>query len=198
MRRVLQIIRDLLLTALILLFLGLAVVRLEGPQETMSGSVRIVDGDTLVLDGKRIRLAGIDAPELRQVCQREQRDWPCGATARDYLAAMTGDAKTACETDGSDQYGRLLAVCRVANRDLNAAMVDGGYAIAFGDYTAEEAAARQKRLGLWAGTFDAPRTWRQTHGGMDEMPHGPQGWLDTAISRAGQRIEAAMSKVWND
>jgi endonuclease YncB( thermonuclease family) len=197
MKQMLRIIRDLLLTALILLFLGLVVVRLEGPQEAMSGRARVVDGDTLVLDGKRIRLVGIDAPELRQVCQREQRDWPCGTEAKSHLAALIGDARTTCEAGGSDKYGRLLAVCTVADRDLNAAMVDGGYAIAFGDYEAEETAARQKRLGLWAGTFDAPRNWRQTHGGMDEMPHIPEGWLDTAISRIGGWIENAMSKVWN-
>lgn len=193
----LRIIRDLLLTALILLFLGLVVVRLEGPADVMSGAARVVDGDTLVLDGKRIRLAGIDAPELRQVCRREQRDWPCGAEAKSHLAALIGDARTTCEAGGSDKYGRLLAVCTAANRDLNAAMVDGGYAIAFGDYEAEETAARQKRLGLWAGTFDAPRSWRQTHGGMEEMPHIPQGLLDTAFSWIGGWVKNAMSKVWN-
>ena len=198
MKQMLRLMRDLLLTALILLFLGLVVVRLEGPQEAMSGRARIVDGDTLVLDGKRIRLVGIDAPELRQVCQRQGRDWPCGTEAKGYLAALIGDARTMCEADGSDKYGRLLAVCRVDNRDLNVAMVDGGYAIAFGDYETEEAVARHKRLGLWAGTFDVPRQWRQTHGGMDEMPHIPEGWLDTAMSRIGSWVENAKSKVWND
>lgn len=197
MKQMLRIIRDLLLTTLILLFLGLVVVRLEGPAEVMSGRARVVDGDTLVLDGERIRLAGIDAPELRQVCQREQRDWPCGTEARSHLAALIGDAQTTCEAGGSDKYGRLLAVCKVADRDLNAAMVDGGYAIAFGNYAAEEAAARQKRLGLWAGTFDAPRSWRQSHGGMDEMPHILEGWLGSAISRIGGWVENAMSKAWN-
>ncbi|MDW5313411.1 thermonuclease family protein [Rhizobium sp. PL01] len=198
MKNMLRITRDLLLTALILLFLGLVVVRLEGPQEAMSGRARVVDGDTLVLDGKRVRLVGIDAPELRQVCQREQGDWPCGIEAKLHLAALIGDAQTTCDADGSDKYGRLLAVCRVSNRDLNAAMVDGGYAIAFGDYEVEEAVARHKRLGLWAGTFDAPRTWRQTHGGMDEMPHIPEGWLGTAISRISDWVGNAVSMLWTE
>jgi endonuclease YncB( thermonuclease family) len=198
MKRMLRITRDLLLTALILLFLGLAVVRLDGPQEAMSGRPRVVDGDTLVLDGKRIRLVGIDAPELRQVCQRDGRDWPCGTEARSYLAALIGNAATMCEVGGSDRYGRLLATCTALKRDLNTAMISGGYAIAFGDYEVEEAVARKKRLGLWAGTFDAPRTWRQTHGGMDEMPHIPEGWLSTAISWVGDRAEDAMSRLWND
>ncbi len=198
MKRMFRIVRDLLLTALILLFVGLVAVRLEKPQEAMSGRARIVDGDTLMLDGKRVRLAGIDAPELRQICERDGQGWPCGTEAKRYLSGLIGDAITTCEADGSDKYGRLLAVCTIGNRDLNAAMVDGGYAIAFGDYEIEEAVARQKRTGLWAGTFDVPRQWRQSHGGMDEMPHIPEGWLDAAISRIGGWVDNAKSKVWND
>lgn len=198
MKRMFRIVRDLLLTALILLFVGLVAVRLEKPQEAMSGRARIVDGDTLMLDGKRIRLVGIDAPELRQICERNGQDWPCGTEAKRYLAGLIGDAETMCGADGSDKYGRLLAVCTVGNRDLNAAMIAGGYAIAFGDYETEEAVARQKRMGLWAGTFDVPRQWRQSHGGVDEMPHMPQGWLDAATSGIGQRVKDAMSEVWNE
>ncbi|URK87606.1 thermonuclease family protein [Rhizobium sp. RCAM05350] len=193
MKRMLRIIRDLLLTALILLFLGLAVVRLDGPQETMSGLPRVVDGDTLVLDGKRIRLVGIDAPELRQVCQRGGRDWPCGTEAKGYLSTLIDDAKTTCEADGSDRYRRLLAVCTAHGLELNSAMVGAGYAIAFGNYEAEQSVAKNHRLGLWAGDFDAPRTWRQTHGGMDEAPHIPEGWLGTAISRIGSWSETVIT-----
>ena len=82
MKRTLRIARDLLLTVVILLFAGLIAVRLDSSPEAVSGLPRVVDGDTLVMDGKRIRLAGIDAPELRQVCQRKDRDWPCGTEAK--------------------------------------------------------------------------------------------------------------------
>ncbi len=198
MKRTLRIARDLLLTVVILLFAGLIAVRLDSSPEAVSGLPRVVDGDTLVMDGKRIRLAGIDAPELRQVCQRKDRDWPCGTEAKSYLSALIGRGRTTCEADGSDRYGRLLAVCTSQDLDLNAAMVSAGYAVAFGHYETEEGEARDKRLGLWAGTFDAPRTWRQTHGGMDEMPHIPEGWLDRAMSWVGNWVENAMSKVWND
>jgi len=198
MTRLFLIIRDLLLTALILLFVGLVAVRLEGPREALSGRVRVVDGDTLVLAGQRIRLVGIDAPELQQVCQRNRREWPCGEAAKTYLTNLIGNAQAACEADGSDRYQRLLAVCRVENRSLNAAMVGGGYAVAFGDFESEEAVARQTRAGIWDGTFDAPRTWRQTHGGMDEMPHIPEGWLGKFVSRIGEGIGTVMSKVWHE
>jgi len=199
MMRMVRILRDLLLTALILLFLGLVVVRLDGVrQEAMSGRARIVDGDTLVLDGKRIRLVGIDAPELRQVCRRDGRDWSCGTEARGYLAALIGDAQISCKSDGSDRYDRLLAVCSARNLDLNAAMVGAGFAIAFGNYDAEEETARKARLGLWAGTFDAPRTWRQTHGGMDEGPHIPDGWPGTMFQQVVDRMKAIFARLWND
>ncbi|OBZ93774.1 hypothetical protein ADU59_18880 [Pararhizobium polonicum] len=198
MQRMARLIRDLLLTALILLFIGLIVVRLDSSQgETMSGRARIVDGDTLVLDGKRIRLTGIDAPELRQVCRRGAQDWPCGTEARDRLRGLIGAEQTICAVDGADRYGRLLAVCSARNRDLNAAMVAGGYAVAFGKYAAEEDAARRDRLGLWAGTFDAPRTWRQTHGGMDEAPHRPDNSPDTLFQQFGDRVKAIFAGLWN-
>ncbi|WP_349434636.1 thermonuclease family protein [Pararhizobium sp. A13] len=196
MKRLASVIRDLLLTATILLFLGLVVTRLDtAGQEMVSGWVKVVDGDTLVLDGKRIRLVGIDAPELRQVCQRDNQRWPCGKGAKDHLVALIDDAKTTCEAGGSDRYGRLLAVCSSGSRDLNAAMVAAGYAIAFGDYEAEERAARENRLGIWSGTFEAPRTWRQTHGGMDEAPHIPDGWQGTAMSRLGAWLKTLLSRL---
>jgi endonuclease YncB( thermonuclease family) len=199
MKRMLRIARDILLTAVILLFAGLVAVRLDGSsQEAMSGLPRVVDGDTLVMDGHRIRLAGIDAPELRQFCRRKGGEWACGAEAKSYLSALIGDAKTRCEADGSDRYGRLLAVCTSQNLDLNAAMVLAGHAIAFGYYEAEEREARERRLGLWSGTFDAPRTWRETHGGLDEMPHIPVGRVEEILSRLGNRIGDVISKVWND
>ena len=186
MTRLASVIRDLLLTATILLFLGLVVMRLDtAGQEMVSGPVKVIDGDTLVLDGKRIRLVGIDAPELRQVCQRDTRPWPCGKEAKAHLVALIGDATTTCEAGGSDRYGRLLAVCSSGRLDLNAAMVGAGYAIAFGAYEVEEKGARAKRLGIWSGTFDAPRTWRRTHGGLDEAPHIPDGWLGTVMVRLG-------------
>jgi endonuclease YncB( thermonuclease family) len=186
MNRRLRIIRDLLLTVLILLFLGLVIVRMEDAnRETLNGRARVVDGDTLVMDGQRIRLVGIDAPELRQLCQRDGQTWPCGRASKDHLETLIGDGKASCSADGSDRYGRLLAVCLAGEVDLNAAMVGNGYAVAFGHYEAEEEAARQRRLGLWAGTFDAPRTWRQTHGGMDEMPHMPMGSVGMMMSRIG-------------
>jgi endonuclease YncB( thermonuclease family) len=199
MNRIARVIRDLLLVTLIFLLLGLVVVRLDDHQhQSMAGRPRVIDGDTLAMDGQRIRLIGIDAPELRQVCQRGGEPWDCGRVSKEHLVELIGDEKATCAADGSDRYGRLLAVCSVQNRDLNATMVGSGFAIAFGDYEAEEKTARQQRRGLWAGTFDAPRNWRQTHGGMDEAPHMPEGWPGMMMTRLGDRLAGLVSGLWNE
>ena len=133
-------------------------------------AVRAVDGDTLSAqsDGKaqRIRLAGIDAPELRQTCRDANgRDWSCGAAARLRLSALVAQGGVACTPRGEDRYGRLLATCSTgAVADLGAALVRDGSAVNSGrytsDYAAAESEARAARRGVWQGTFDNPEDWR--------------------------------------
>lgn len=133
-------------------------------------AVRAVDGDTLSAqhDGKsqRIRLAGIDAPELRQNCRDANgRDWSCGAAARLRLAALVAKGSVACTPQGEDRYGRLLAVCSAgAIADLGAELVRNGYAVNYSRYTSNYAAAeneaRAARRGVWQGSFDNPEEWR--------------------------------------
>ncbi|WP_275782992.1 thermonuclease family protein [Pararhizobium gei] len=176
MGRLVRILRNGLLTVTLLLLAGLIVVRLEDAgQRRLGGAARVIDGDTIVVARERIRLAGIDAPELLQVCRKDGGGWPCGREARGRLSALIAGAAAMCRTNGNDRYGRLLGVCEAGGRDLNAAMVASGYAVAFGDYQAEEADARRMRLGVWAGPFDKPRVWRKTHGGMEDGPHGQEG-----------------------
>lgn len=189
-------LRDVLLTVVILLLVGLVAVRLEeGNRQEMQGRARVVDGDTLVLGGLRIRLAGIDAPELAQVCHRSDGDWPCGTQARDFLIQLIGRDGTTCAADGSDRYGRMLAVCAAKSVDLNRAMVANGYAVAFGDYAVQEDEARQNKLGLWAGSFDSPQTWRRTHGGMEEAPHIESAWPVSAFRTLSGRLWDMLSGI---
>ena len=148
--------------ALVLVGLGLAAVVLA-PGETVSGAVLVVDGDSLRIGGRNIRLSGIDAPELHQTCLREGRSWPCGEAARQGLRRLVGDADIACAISGRDRYGRSLARCGAGERDLGAAMIGEGLAVAYGGYEAEERAARDKGAGLWAGPFERPSDWRKQH-----------------------------------
>ena len=128
----------------------------------VSGRPRIVDGDSLFVSGREVRLVGIDAPEGRQTCQRDGQNWRCGDASRDTLARLAGN-HIVCRGQESDQHGRLLAVCEADGGDLNGRMVAEGMAVAYGRYQSLEAEARSNRRGLWASRFEQPRDWRREH-----------------------------------
>lgn len=131
------------------------------PLETIAGGVRIVDGDSLFVGGREVRLVGIDAPELSQECRRDGRGWPCGRVARQELVALAGRSIVSCRVRGFDRYGRALARCEADGTDLGAAMVRAGHALASGAYESEEAAARAGGRGVWSGSFERPAAWRE-------------------------------------
>jgi endonuclease YncB( thermonuclease family) len=133
------------------------------PQREITGAAEAIDGDSLKLAGEEIRLKGIDAPELNQICQVSGRETPCGREARTQLRRLLGSGLTTCVGEERDRYGRLLSVCRVRGIEINAAMVREGHAVAFGAYAIEETEARGAYRGLWAGTFERPRDWRAAH-----------------------------------
>lgn len=165
---------DLLLTVAILLLLGLVAARLERSATiAANGMARIADGDSLEMDGTRIRLRGIDAPELAQACKRDGLDYACGQQAKNALQKLVAGRPVECSGSERDRYGRLLAVCRAGDTELNRQQILAGWAIAYGAYSAEEAQARAARRGLWAGSFEAPGVWRAAHGGHAEAPHDP-------------------------
>jgi endonuclease YncB( thermonuclease family) len=135
----------------------------------LTGTATAIDGDSIRISGKEMRLRGIDAPEGRQDCTRDGRSWPCGreaaAALRDYLRR----GNVTCRIDRTDQYGRGLAVCRAGGVDINAALVAQGHAVAIergvdAIYLKEEQAARRERRGLWQGEFTRPNEWRRQNG----------------------------------
>lgn len=127
----------------------------------VKGTGRVIDGDSLYVAGNEVRMQGIDAPEGRQTCVRDGKRWDCGDAAREALRDLIGRNAVECRVTDRDQHGRLLARCSAAGRDLNAALVASGMAVAYGDYTREEAQAKAQRRGIWAGTFQSPRDWRR-------------------------------------
>ncbi|NNM72023.1 thermonuclease family protein [Enterovirga aerilata] len=153
---------DGLIATLVLVALAIGAVSVRREPERLAGDVRVVDGDTIELGGRRLRIAGIDAPELRQTCERGGELYRCGETAREELRRLAGPGLT-CRVAGRDRYARDLAVCEAGGRDVGAALVSAGLATAYGRYEAEEREARRRRLGLWAGTFQRPAEWREAH-----------------------------------
>lgn len=128
------------------------------------GTARVQDGDSLLVEGIRVRLFGIDAPELDQTCTSEEQRWSCGQAAAAKLADLVTGKKVMCTSMGKDQYDRVLGRCSVGAVDINRTMVALGYAVAYrrysSDYILAEDAARAAKLGLWASKFQAPSEYR--------------------------------------
>ncbi len=129
------------------------------------GLAHVADGDSVAIAGTRLRLLGIDAPELAQTCRRDERGYACGETAKGHLAELIAGRRLDCVWERRDKYGRGLARCRAGALDLNAAMVRDGWAVAYGGYEGEEAEARRNRRGLWAGRFEWPEDFRRRERG---------------------------------
>ena len=128
----------------------------------LAGLARVIDGDTLEIAGRHVRLEGIDAPEAGQSCARRLfGSWRCGTAAADALTKLVAKRRVNCESRGTDKYDRMLGICFVDGRDINAEMVREGFAWAFvkysQSYVKQEAEARVARAGIWQG--DAEPAW---------------------------------------
>ena len=129
--------------------------------ENLSGRALVIDGDTLNVRGKIIGLRGISAPGPQQSCLNAAGEsYACGKASAKALATHIGSAVVTCETQGSDEHGRILAICRKGTEDLSAWMTAQGHATAnrqaSSAYVTDEKQAWAKRRGLWAGVFDDP------------------------------------------
>ncbi|MBK9082646.1 MAG: thermonuclease family protein [Rhizobiales bacterium] len=136
-----------------------------------NGPATVIDGDSIRMFGEELRLKGVDAPEIDQICQREGRPWRCGQAARAALEREAQRGNLRCQASERDQYGRWLARCTIGGADLNAAQVRNGWAVAFGAYEREETEARDGRRGVWSSTFERPQSWRRTHPRHSAEPH---------------------------
>jgi hypothetical protein len=118
---------------------------------SLSGRAHVLDGDTIEIAGARVRLHGIDAPELHQHCFSAGAETRCGETSRDALRQLAEGREAACEGRERDRYERLIAVCRVAGQDLGRAMVRAGQAIAFVRYSRIISTKKTRRAKLVEG-----------------------------------------------
>ncbi len=111
--------------------------------------VAVIDGGTLRLAGRVVRLRGVDPPSHDTSCSGED----CGAAATNALAAMVREAPVDCRTVGVDALGRAFAVCRAGGTDLNLAIIAAGWARADSrepDLGRAEATARAEKRGIWS------------------------------------------------
>jgi len=138
---------------------------LPSGEAPIAGQARIIDGDTLAIGSRTIRLHGLDAPETRQTCQRDGRDWDCGADARQALARLVQGRPVTCRPVDRDRYGRVVARCHAGGEDLGSAMVRQGWAVAYTRYSwrylPQEWLAWWDGSGIWSGSFQLPEEWRR-------------------------------------
>ena len=138
------------------------------------GVPKVVDGDTIHIKSYKIRLEGIDAPEMRQKCKKSylqiiflnfQKDYYCGQISKKKLIQKIGNEPVKCILSGKDRYKRYLGKCLKGKINLNRWMVRNGYAIAYRKYSKlyilDENYAREEKLGMWKGSFIKPEKWRK-------------------------------------
>lgn len=131
----------------------------------ISGVAVVTDGDSLTINGQRIRLFGVDAFEAEQTCGAGLR---CGAEATEHLRSLAQGQTITCEPRDTDSYGRTVAVCYANDVDLGRSMVREGWAIAYtqysSDYVADERFAQTAKAGAWGTGFDKPQDFRRGTG----------------------------------
>ncbi len=167
---------DLLVLALLVMVAAYGTSLMPGGE--LAGRAKVIDGDSLMLDGTEIRLHGIDAPEGRQVCTNANGNpYRCGRQAAQKLRRLVADKEVACQVETLDRYGRSVSVCTAGGMNLNLEMVSSGWAVAYRshalDYDAAEETARTARKGLWQGLFDRPSAWRKTQAAAADAGGAP-------------------------
>ena len=130
-----------------------------------SQDIKITDGDTIKVNGEKIRFSGIDTPELKQTCIKQGVKKPCGITAKEILMNKIADNKIVCIREGVDQYKRTLAECFVNNESLSSYLVRSGYAFAYRRYSKkfieDEDYAKTNKFGMWSMKFEYPWDYRK-------------------------------------
>jgi endonuclease YncB( thermonuclease family) len=162
------------LAVLVLLFLLMFVIaEFRTPPERLTAdgaAVQVIDGDSLRVGARTVRLQGIDAVEYQQPCRAtDGTEWRCGVDARKALAGLVGKGGLVCESQATDSFGRAVSSCSTNGvEDIGAALVAQGWAVSGdgereGAYTAQQQAAQASKRGIWRGEFDRPAVWRAAH-----------------------------------
>ena len=135
--------------------------------DVKSYEIKIIDGDTIHLNSEKIRFSGIDTPELKQTCNKNNEIVYCGIKAKQMLIDKIGKNKVNCIREGKDQYKRTLAECFVNDISLSRFLVREGYAFAYRKYSKkfikDENFAKKNNMGMWSMKFDYPWDWRKNN-----------------------------------
>ena len=145
--------------------LGILILGLLTCNISFSDNLKIIDGDTIILNGEKIRFLGIDTPELKQTCLQGNEEVGCGMFAKMLLVKKIGNKIPNCIGEKKDFYKRTLAECFVNGESLSKFLVRSGYAFAYRKYSTkfikDEDFAKVNKLGMWSMTFQYPWDFRK-------------------------------------
>ena len=168
-------IKLFLVISIYLVFISLLNIEVESQEVSLiSGIAKVIDGDTIKIEKKKIRFFGIDAPEKKQRCRKAwltisfitiNKDYPCGEISTLKLKNKINNKFITCKSTNKDKYKRFIAECFKGKTNINRWMVRNGHAVVYKKYSkkysAAENLARNQKLGLWSGTFKMPWEWRK-------------------------------------
>ncbi|MFA7429892.1 MAG: thermonuclease family protein [Rhodospirillaceae bacterium] len=134
--------------------------------DAVTGAARVIDGDTLAIQGVRVRLWAVDAPEIDQTCRSAAGlTWPCGLAAAEVLKERLRGQFVTCWRRDTDRYGRMVATCTVGTTDVGAWLLINGWAVTYWRevpaYSDLEHMAKSNKAGIWSSRFAAPSEWRR-------------------------------------
>ena len=183
------------------LILSIAIANLA-VASSLEGRVTVIDGDTLEMHVKRIRLHGIDAPESGQTCRSKSgKTYRCGQLAAIQMAKYIKRKTIRCNVRDTDRYGRLVAVCLADGQDINKRIVSDGFALAYRrysrDYVAVERDAERDKVGMWQGAFIKPWDWRKGERLAQTKEQKGKCLIKGNISNSG-KIYHTPSSPWYD
>ena len=128
--------------------------------------IQVVDGDTIHIGNLKYRFFGIDAPEKKQICEKDNIKIQCGVIAKNVLKNKIGDKIPECIVKDKDRYQRLVAECFIGKESLSRFMIREGYAVAYTqyskDFVEDEKYAKENKLGIWSMNFQMPFDYRKS------------------------------------
>jgi len=128
--------------------------------------IQVIDGDTIHVGKLKYRFFGIDAPEIKQICEKDNTKIQCGVIAKSVLKNKIADKIPECIVKDKDRYQRLVAECFIGKESLSRFMVREGYAVAYTQYSKDfiedEKYAKENKLGIWSMNFQMPSEYRKS------------------------------------
>ena len=128
--------------------------------------IQVIDGDTIHIGKLKYRFFGIDAPEIKQICEKNNIKIQCGVIAKSVLQNKIADKIPECVVKDKDRYQRLVAECFIGKESLSRFMVREGYAVAYSQYSKDfiedEKYAKENKLGIWSMNFQIPSEYRKS------------------------------------